>query len=43
MDNTIKTLFENLSDEDKNIQYQALMKLFDITKEKVNWAYEVWD
>lgn len=43
MDNTIKTLFENLSDEDKNIQYEALMKLFDITKEKVNWAYEVWD
>lgn len=43
MDSTIKTLFENLRDEDKDVQYEALMKLFDITNEKVNWAYEVWD
>ncbi|PIC98828.1 MULTISPECIES: hypothetical protein [unclassified Sporosarcina] len=43
MDSTIKRLFENLRDEDKEVQYEALMKLFDITNEKVNWAYEVWD
>lgn len=43
MDSMIKMLFEKLRDEDKDMQYEALMKLFDITKEKVNWAYEVWD
>ena len=43
MDSTIRTLFENLRDDDKNIQYEAFMKLLDITNEKVNWAYEVWD
>ena len=43
MDSTIKRLFENLRDIDKDVQYEALMKLFDITNDKVNWAYEVWD
>lgn len=43
MDTTIKKLFENLSDTDKNVQYEAFMKLLDITNEQVNWAYEVWD
>ncbi len=43
MDKIIKTYFENLRDENKDVQYEALMKLFDITKKKVDWAYEVWD
>ncbi|WP_059105790.1 hypothetical protein [Shouchella shacheensis] len=43
MDSTIKTHFENLRNEDKNIQYEALMKLFDSTEEEVDWAYQVWD
>lgn len=43
MDNTIKILFEKLSDKDKNVQYESFMTLLDITNEKVNWAYEVWD
>ncbi|MBO1910589.1 hypothetical protein J4G37_38100, partial [Microvirga sp. 3-52] len=43
MDSTIKKLFENLIDDDKDVQYEAFMNLLDITNEKVNWAYEVWD
>ena len=42
MDSTIKTLFEDLRDEDQDVQYESFMKLIDITNEKVNWAYEVW-
>lgn len=43
MDSTIKTLFENLNDEDKDVQYEAFLELLEITNDKVNWAYEVWD
>lgn len=42
LDITIKTYFDHLRDADKDIQYDALMKLLDITEEKVDWAYDVW-
>ncbi len=43
MDRTIKTLFENLKGDDKDLQYESFMTLLDSTNEKVHWAYEVWD
>ncbi|WP_226037574.1 hypothetical protein [Aquibacillus saliphilus] len=43
MDNTIKSYFENLQSQDKDIRYQAFIQLLTVTEEKVEWAYEVWD
>ena len=35
--------FENLEGPDKNLQYEAFTNILAATKEKVDWAYEVWD
>src|SRR4051812_13085506 len=43
MDNITQTYFENLQAEDKDKQYEAFNYIIAATKEKVDWAYEVWD
>ncbi|HLR52269.1 MAG TPA: hypothetical protein VK072_05265 [Candidatus Avamphibacillus sp.] len=43
MDSNIRTSISNLKSEDKNIRYEAFTKLFSMTENKVDWAYEVWD
>jgi len=43
MDSTIQTYFENLDSTDKNLQYEAFNYIISVTKEKVDWSYEVWD
>jgi hypothetical protein len=43
MDGTIKSYFENLRSEDKDVQYEAYNRILAATEEEVDWAYEVWD
>ncbi|TQR17483.1 hypothetical protein [Psychrobacillus soli] len=43
MDHKIQTYFENLEAKDKELQYEAFGNIKAATKEKVDWAYEVWD
>ena len=43
MDNLLKSHFDNLEGPDKNLQYEAFTTILAATKEKVDWAYEVWD
>jgi hypothetical protein len=43
MDHTIKSYFEQLQSQDKDTQYEAYNQILAATKEKVDWAYEVWD
>ncbi|WP_404450632.1 hypothetical protein LG329_09760 [Virgibacillus necropolis] len=43
MDSNTKSHVENLQSDDKNIRYEAFTYLKNATKEKVEWAYEVWD
>lgn len=39
----MKSNFENLEGLDKELQYEAFTAILSATKEKVDWAYEVWD
>lgn len=43
MDPKVQTYFEDLESKDKNLQYEAFNYIISATKEKVDWAYEVWD
>ncbi len=43
MDSIIKTYFENTRSQDKDFQYEAYHHIIAATKDKVNWAYDVWD
>ncbi|MBB6453179.1 hypothetical protein HNQ94_001627 [Salirhabdus euzebyi] len=43
MDTRMKTNFENLESKDKNEQYIAYTNIMEATKEKVDWAYVVWN
>ncbi|PPA71009.1 hypothetical protein [Jeotgalibacillus proteolyticus] len=43
MDQTVKIYFKNLESKDKQLQFEAYTNLMEITTEKVDWAYEVWD
>jgi hypothetical protein len=43
MDRTTQSYFENLQSEDKDKQYEAYHNILAATKEKVDWAYDVWD
>ncbi|PEC51858.1 hypothetical protein COJ46_16170 [Bacillus sp. AFS077874] len=43
MDQQVQTYFENLESNDKNLQYEAFDYIISVTKEKVDWSYEVWD
>ncbi|WP_349775438.1 hypothetical protein [Mesobacillus maritimus] len=41
MDASTETYFKNLTSTDKEEQYVAYQKIMLVTKEPVNWAYEV--
>lgn len=43
MDQRVKTLFADRESPDRETAYQALVDLFGMTEEPVDWAYEVWD
>ncbi|ODG93078.1 MULTISPECIES: hypothetical protein [Bacillaceae] len=43
MDQQVQTYFENLESTDKNLQFEAFNYIISVTKEKVDWSYEVWD
>lgn len=43
MDSVTKSFFENLENKDKDAQFEAFNNIIAATKEKVDWAYEVWD
>ncbi|MGM0873468.1 MAG: hypothetical protein ACQEWV_01495 [Bacillota bacterium] len=43
MDSVIQSYFENLEDEDKDVQLEAYKNILAATKKEVDWAYEVWD
>lgn len=43
MDDHIKNLFELSKFGDNDERYQAYQEIMTITKEPVDWAYEVWD
>ncbi|WP_088071425.1 hypothetical protein [Gottfriedia luciferensis] len=43
MDNKVQIYFDNLEAKDKNLQYEAFNYIISVTKEKVDWSYEVWD
>ncbi|MCY9091561.1 hypothetical protein P9E03_08025 [Bacillus mojavensis] len=43
MDSIMKSHFEHLEAKDKNLQLEAFQNIINATKEKVDWAYEVWD
>lgn len=43
MDSVMKSHFENLEAKDKSLQLEAFQNIINATKEKVDWAYEVWD
>ncbi|SER57182.1 hypothetical protein [Psychrobacillus sp. OK032] len=43
MDQTTQTHYENLEAKNKDLQYEAFDYIKAVTKERVDWAYEVWD
>lgn len=43
MDSITYLYLENLQSPDKNLRYEALIQLLQLTEEEVDWAYEVWD
>ncbi|MEC1689851.1 hypothetical protein [Bacillus mojavensis] len=43
MDSIMKSHFEHLEAKDKSLQLEAFQHIINATKEKVDWAYEVWD
>lgn len=43
MDSITESYFENLESKDKDLQYDAYNKIIAATKEKVDWAYDVWE
>ncbi len=43
MEQRIEALFEARFSSDRGASYQALVELFAITEQPVNWAYDVWD
>ncbi|PGL70671.1 hypothetical protein [Bacillus sp. AFS055030] len=43
MDQQVQTYFENLESTDKNLQFEAFDYIISVTKDKVDWSYEVWD
>ncbi len=38
-----RALFEDRESPDRDVAYQALRELFEMTNEPVEWAYEFWD
>ncbi|MCP3031880.1 hypothetical protein LF817_11045 [Halobacillus sp. A1] len=43
MDAKTRTQFENLESKEKQTQYDAFTYIMEVSKVKVDWAYEVWD
>lgn len=43
MDERARALLADRESEDRNAQYRALVGLFEMTEQPVDWAYEVWD
>ncbi len=43
MDRRTKALFADRESPDREVAYQALESLWELTEEPVDWAYEVWD
>jgi hypothetical protein len=43
MNQEIKELFEKLYEKDDEIRYPAFLKACELTEQKVDWVYEVWD
>ncbi len=43
MDKQAQTIVANLKSEDSEVRYQAFLDFQELTNEKVDWAYEVWD
>jgi hypothetical protein len=43
MDDTTRTILENLRSTDRELQNQAFQTMLALTEEPVNWSYEAWD
>lgn len=43
MDQYVKIVYDNLASPDDAIRMTALQSILEITEEKVDWVYEVWD
>jgi|SRR5690625_2231134 len=43
MDEKTKKSFSELESDNKTKRYEAYMNILDITKNKIDWAYAVWD
>lgn len=43
MEAKMEAYFNDLQSEDKDVQYEAFNQIMKTAKEKVDWAYEVWD
>ncbi len=43
MDEEVQLSFAQLEHEDKQVQYEAYLKLLDFMQLEVDWVYEVWD
>ena len=43
MDSTTFELIEDILGKDEKQRYDSYLTLMDMTEEKVNWIYEVWD
>lgn len=43
MDSQIKLEFEKSKSGDKDERYEAYHNILQVTEQKVDWAYEVWD
>jgi len=43
MDQIAKQHFDNLQSNDANLRYASFQYIINLTKQPVDWAYEVWD
>jgi hypothetical protein len=43
MDQQVKESFDNLASTDDTIRMSALQAIIELTEDKVDWVYEVWD
>lgn len=38
-----RAYFVNLESDEWDLQYEAYQRILEMTKQEVDWAYEVWD
>ena len=43
MEQTIRQHIDNLHSKDANLRYASFQYIINLTKQAVDWAYEVWD